>query len=80
MVATDHPLRLWRKASNVTLTALAGKVGVTPSHLSEIERGSNTPSLDLAAKLSRATADESGSVAVPIEMIADAAPSREAAE
>lgn len=80
MIVTDHPLRLWRKASKLTLTALAGKVGVTPSHLSEIERGANTPSLELAAKLSRATADETGSIAVPMEMIANAAPSREVAE
>jgi transcriptional regulator with XRE-family HTH domain len=78
MIATNHPLRRWRKDRDVTLAALAGKVGVTPSHLSEIERGSNTPSLELAAKLSQATTDEAGHVVVPIEQIADAA--REAAE
>lgn len=48
-----HELRNWRKAEKITLKVLAGQVGVQASHLSEIERGQNTPSLQLAAKLSR---------------------------
>ncbi len=51
----EHALRRWRKENKVTLAALAIRVAVTPSHLSEIECGHNAPSLDLAAKLSRET-------------------------
>lgn len=51
----DHELRRWRKAGNITLTALASRVGVRASHLSEIENWKNEPSLALAAKLSGET-------------------------
>jgi transcriptional regulator with XRE-family HTH domain len=54
----EHALRRWRKGNGLTLVVLAGRVGVTPSHLSEIERGRNRPSLELAAKLSRITKNE----------------------
>ena len=50
-----HPLREWRKANKKTLVNVAKVVLVTPSHLSEIERGVNEPSLALAARLSDAT-------------------------
>lgn len=50
-----HPLRQWRKETKATLADLARDVEVTPSHLSEIERGRNEPSLALAAKLSKRT-------------------------
>ena len=50
-----HPLRLWRDRNDVTLAALATDVEVTPSHLSEIERGLNRPSIELAARLVRAS-------------------------
>jgi transcriptional regulator with XRE-family HTH domain len=50
-----HALRQWRKEHDKTLADLARAIGVTPSHLSEIERGLNEPSLALAAKLSRET-------------------------
>lgn len=46
-----HPLRDWRKANGVTLHALAEHLGVTQSHLSEVENWNNTPSLELAARL-----------------------------
>lgn len=39
----------------MTLSALAEKVSVSPSHLSEIENRNNVPSLDLAVQLSRIT-------------------------
>lgn len=57
MEATDHPLRRWRQSKELTLQQLIELAGVdvSPSHISEIERGNNKPSLDLAAKLSRAT-------------------------
>lgn len=65
---SDHALRRWRKDRGITLAALASRVGgVTPSHLSEIEKRNNTPSIELAAKLSRATADEKGIPAVPLD-------------
>lgn len=49
---TAHPMRQWRKDAGKTLADVASAVGVTPSHLSEIERYENEPSLSLAAKLS----------------------------
>lgn len=72
-----HPLRLWRKANHITLSALAIKVGVKPSHLSEIENGNNMPSLKLAEKLSLATVDIAGVRGVPL---GEFVPQREAAE
>lgn len=54
-MSESHELRRWRKAESVTLTTLAGRVGVRASHLSEIENWKNEPSLALAAKLSRET-------------------------
>lgn len=57
-MATDHPLRNWRRANGITLAALATSIGVYPSYLSMIETRKKTPSLDVAAKLSRATANQ----------------------
>lgn len=55
-----HPLRSWRLAQTPrkTLSEVASLVGVTASHLSEIENFNNTPSLALAGKLSRETGIE----------------------
>ena len=53
-----HPLRRWRKDRSVTLAVLGEQAAVSPSHLSEIERGLNAPSLNLAARLSGATGGE----------------------
>lgn len=55
-----HPLRRWRREKGLRLAQVAEfeGVGVSPSHLSEIERGNNKPSLDLAARLSKATGGE----------------------
>jgi transcriptional regulator with XRE-family HTH domain len=58
MVDTDHPLRLWRQSKQVTLAQLADTLDVSTSHLSEIERGRNKPSLKLAMRLSQATDGE----------------------
>jgi len=46
-----HPLYLWRKQCGRSLHEIAGLVGCTQPHLSEIENGNNMPSLSLAAKL-----------------------------
>jgi transcriptional regulator with XRE-family HTH domain len=47
-----HPLYRWRKLNgDKTLQEVADLVGVTQSHLSEIENWKNEPSLDLAARL-----------------------------
>jgi transcriptional regulator with XRE-family HTH domain len=52
----NHPLYHWRKINgNKTLEELAEEVGVTQSHLSEIENWNNVPSLDLVARLSALT-------------------------
>jgi transcriptional regulator with XRE-family HTH domain len=49
---TNHPLRAWRRLNGAkTLQEVADLVGVTQSHLSEIENWKNEPSLDLAARL-----------------------------
>lgn len=61
----DHPLRVWRTRENKKLTEVAKAVGVVPSHLSQIENGSRSPSLALAAKLSRETD-------IPVEAFAKA--------
>jgi transcriptional regulator with XRE-family HTH domain len=63
----DHPLRVWRKGKRLTLDALGKRVGVSASHLSEVERGKNALSLELAAKLSRETQDADGMPEVPLE-------------
>jgi transcriptional regulator with XRE-family HTH domain len=57
---SEHPLRAWRHSQDPrkTLTDLAAEVGVTPSHLSEIENWNNDPSLDLLSRLHRATGIE----------------------
>jgi transcriptional regulator with XRE-family HTH domain len=55
MNETEHPLRRWRIEHAVTLTDLAAHVGVTPSHLSEVERRINGISLPLADRLSKIT-------------------------
>ncbi len=63
----DHPQKIWRQGQKprVTLAALARRVGVTPSHLSEIENYKNEPSLDLAGRLSEATGLEMKAFVLP---------------
>ncbi len=57
MTKPEHPLRAWRhrQAPRKTLSEVAEKVGVTPSHLSEVENWKNEPSLGLVAEISRFT-------------------------
>jgi len=63
----DHPLKAWRRCQTpkVTLAALAQRVGVTASHLSEVENWKNEPSLDLTARLSEVTGIEMRSFVIP---------------
>jgi transcriptional regulator with XRE-family HTH domain len=57
MTKPEHPLRTWRQSHKPrkTLSEVAGKVGVTPSHLSEVENWKNEPSLGLTAELCKIT-------------------------
>jgi transcriptional regulator with XRE-family HTH domain len=59
-MSKEHPLRIWRHSQEPrkTLADLASAVGVTPSHLSEIENWNNEPSLDLLSRLHRETGIE----------------------
>ena len=59
-MSKEHPLRVWRHSQEPrkTLVDLANDVGVTPSHLSEIENWNNEPSLDLLSRLHRVTGIE----------------------
>lgn len=52
---SEHALRRWRKKTGTRLVPLGGQVGVSASHLSEIERGHNKPSLELTARLMEVT-------------------------
>jgi transcriptional regulator with XRE-family HTH domain len=55
----DHPLRKWRKSrekpEEKTLAFLADKIGITASHISQIETGLRQPSLPVAVRLSEET-------------------------
>lgn len=57
MIRMQHPLKTWRNGQSpkMTLVALAQRVGVTASHLSEVENYKNEPSLDLTNRLSNVT-------------------------
>jgi transcriptional regulator with XRE-family HTH domain len=48
-------LRTWKAASGRNWTWLAGQVGTTPSHISDIARGHKEPSLGLAIKIADVT-------------------------
>ena len=63
-----HPLREWRhRNGRKTLQEVADMVGVTQSHLSEIENWKNEPSLDLAARLHGLTMIDMASFVRPKE-------------
>ncbi len=61
-VTSTHPLPTWRLKAGLSQAALAERVGVTQSRLSDWERGHGAPSLDRAIAL-----DELSRGAVPIE-------------
>lgn len=48
-----NKLRSVRTSRNLTLNKVSSRLGVTPSYLSEIERGNKTPSLKVLCNLSR---------------------------
>ncbi len=54
-MSDSHPLRRWLAERGLTLAQLAAQMGISPAHLSEIERWTNEPSLALAGRLSRQT-------------------------
>lgn len=65
MIESDHPLRRWRVSRGLNLAQVVVQIKeiddtikVSSSHLSEIERGKNTPSLALAARISKVTGGE----------------------
>ena len=65
----EHPLKAWRRGQQpkMTLVSLAQRVGVTASHLSEVENYKNEPSLDLTSRLSDLTGIEMKAFVVPTE-------------
>jgi len=54
LLAGEPPTRKWREVRGLTAVALAQRVGVTPAHISKLETGKGTPSLNLLRKLARA--------------------------
>ena len=63
----EHPLKTWRRCQTpkITLATLAQRVGVTASHLSEVENYKNEPSLTLTSRLSEVTGIEMRSFVIP---------------
>lgn len=63
----EHPLKAWRMAQfpRKTLIELAETVGVTASHISEIENWKNKPSLDLMIRLCVATGLKMDAFVIP---------------
>jgi len=47
------PLRLARERRSLTIVQVSASTGVDPGNLSRIERGSQTPSKDVAEKLAK---------------------------
>ena len=50
----EHPVRVWRAHRGLTREVLAGKAGVAPSYLTEIETRRKPGSFDALAKLAQA--------------------------
>jgi len=50
----EHPIRIWRAHRGLTREVLAGKAGVAPSYLTEIETRRKPGSFDALAKLAQA--------------------------
>lgn len=56
MEQPKHPLRVWREKRKMAQVDLAHSLGVTPSHISQIESGQKGCSLDMAVKIADLTA------------------------
>ena len=54
LVAGEHPVRVWRAHRGLTREVLAGKSGISPSYLTEIETRRKPGSLAAMAKLATA--------------------------
>lgn len=52
---SEHPLRLWRKDHSVTQEAVAAAVGLHASHISQLENGLKSVSLEKATLIERFT-------------------------
>ena len=63
-VAVNSPLAFWRKYRGLTQSALAAMVGVAQNHLSDVENGKRSGSVQLWLKLSRA-------LEVPVDALVD---------
>jgi transcriptional regulator with XRE-family HTH domain len=66
----QHPLKSFRSTSGLTMAALADMARTSEATICRIENGSRSPSLSLAARLSRVTG-------IPLDRFA---PQEEAAE
>jgi len=51
----DHPLCKYRSDNGLTLKDIAARVGVEHASISRIESGQQNPSMDLAARIAKAT-------------------------
>lgn len=51
----EHPLRTYRVARNLSIDALAAKVGASKSTISRVETGDQRPSFDLLQRLLKET-------------------------
>ena len=55
MTKTQHPIRLWRLARQITAVELAESAGIHQSYLSFIDTGKRQASQDVIRRLSAAT-------------------------
>ena len=51
LVNSERPLHLWREYRGLTLQALADRVGISKSYLSQIESGNRNGSIDVMKRI-----------------------------
>ncbi len=71
LIDGENPVRVWRQYRQLTQTALAVRVGVTQSYLSEIETGKSEGSVKVLAALAHALAIDLDDLVPPPEAAAD---------
>lgn len=71
-------LRARREASGLSLRAAAERAGMSPAHLSEVERGLKEPSFGALARIADAMGVEPGEVFLDLAIALGAAPPRPA--